>query len=617
MLVKFGFSKTTAVTIHLAVGALVVGYTAHHLLYGQVVIGSLALISLGALLLSAVSLYRNIEESRYTQLFVFSIAAALLATCYYLGMRGLILVFPLISALFYTFGYRLAISLSVVFSITALSLSLNVVEVAAVARTAMAMALTILFSMSFLILVTRQKEEIEREAGEDYLTGVLNRRSFSEWLNREVPRSVEQGREIALLYIDLDDFKRINDAYGHDTGDKLLQQVSHRIQTSIRVSDRLADLNQESQLARLSGDEFSLVLMDVSGPQAVEVVVDRLLVSLSEVFVIDSVVLSVNASIGIAMTKTDGKSFESLLKSADAAMYQVKREGKKRYQFFNEDIATEIREENEIEQALLHALDSEDFDLLYMPIYHTDTLAVASVEVLLRSDNAELQKFGTERYIQIAEERGLIYNIDLMVLEKALQKMVSIKTIPVLSQLPFCINISAKELLNPDFCEDFQTLLERYPVQPEKIELEITETSLVASNEAGIAILEDLKSLGVSLSLDDFGTGYTAFSQLSAYPVDTLKIDRSFVDAISASNASQQSMVNVVLTLAEIYGLKVVAEGVETSNQLLYLRKRDCHFVQGYLLSKPLAWDHFVEHAMSKLEYAELTAHETGRVKLP
>ncbi|MFK7975480.1 MAG: putative bifunctional diguanylate cyclase/phosphodiesterase [Halioglobus sp.] len=609
---KFGFSKTTAMTLHSAVCAPVFGYAAYHVLFANMLIGVLALVSGGILLLSALNLYRDEEDNRYTKAFVLSISTALLATCYYFGMRGLILMFPLISAFFYSFGYRSAVRLSIVFSAAALVVSLNMVDAITVARTAIAMGLTILLTMSFLLLVNRQQEEIEREAGEDYLTGVLNRRSFSAWLNREIPRAIEHGREIALLYIDLDDFKRINDAYGHATGDKLLQQVSERIQTSTRAGDRLGSLDEKSRLARLSGDEFSLVLVDVSGPQAVEAVVERLFQSLAEVFVIDSVVLSVNASIGIAMSGADGESFESLLKNADAAMYQVKREGKKRYQFFNEDIAKRIREENEIEQALLLALEESDFELHYMPIYNTDTLAVSAVEVLLRSGSNQLQNYGTERYIQIAEERGLIYQIDLMVLEKALQKMVSVKTIPVLKDIPFCINISAKELLNPDFYSDFEALLREYPVKPQQIELEITETSLVASNQSGIAILEDLKSLGVSLSLDDFGTGYTAFNQLSAYPVDTLKIDRMFVDAISSHNAQDNSMVNVILTLAEIYGLRVIAEGVENVHQLLYLNKRDCHFVQGYLLSKPLPWSDFVEHAMSKLEYSELTSSETA-----
>lgn len=611
MLVKFGFSKTTAAVIHLAVMLPVIGYAAYHLLAANAVIGVLSLVSGVLLLLSAVSLFRDNEENIYTQIFVVSIAIALLATCYYYGIRGLFLIFPLISALFYSFEFRRAVVASIVVAILALLASLHVVDVVTVARASMGMAFTILFSMSFLILVNRQKEEIEKEAGEDYLTGVLNRRSFSSWLNRLIPRAIEQGKQIALLYIDLDDFKHINDCYGHAAGDRVLQQVSARIQAMIRAGDRVGNVSESSQLARLSGDEFSLVLLDVNGPQAVEAVVERLLSCLSEVFVIDGLVLNVNASIGIAMTGVDGNDFESLLKNADAAMYQVKRERKKRYQFYNEAIATAMREENEIDRALLQALDNQEFELLYMPIYHSRTLGIAAVEVLLRCTNNSLQAFGTERYIKIAEERGHIFQIDLLVIEKTFQKMVALKNIPALTNVVFCINISSKELLNPDFYDDFKALLLEYAVPPEKIELEITETSLVADNRAGIEILQALKTLGVSLSLDDFGTGYTAFNQLSAYPVDTLKIDRSFVSNLRNSDSVQRSMVNVILTLARLYELRIVAEGVETENQLLYLQQRNCHFVQGYFLSKPLCWSDFVEHAMSRLESVQQDSVES------
>lgn len=594
MLVKFGFSKSIALLIHFIAMLPVAGYASYHLLYANPLIGVLSLMSGVILVFSTVSVFTDSTNDSYPQLFVLSISLALLATCYYFGMRGLLLMFPLLSAYFYTFSFRNAVVLSCCAAVLCMVAALNVLDVITVARVSLSMALTIFFNVCFVSLLNTQKAAIQREAGEDYLTGVLNRRSFSTWLNRELPRTIEKGQQLALLYIDLDDFKRINDGYGHSVGDELLKQVSARILQTIRAGDRLGNLDESSKLARLAGDEFCLVLTDVSGPKGVETVVQRLVDNLAEGFSIENLKLSVNASMGIAMTGEDGEDFENLLRNADAAMYRAKRDGKQRYQFFNEDIANSINAEKEIERGVQLALDKDEFELVYMPIYRSADLVITSVEVLLRSTCPALEGVDPERYIQVAEESGLIYKIDLLVLERAFAKIASGKNIPALENIVFCINVSARELLNPEIVKNVADLLQKHQINPKLIELEITETSLVASNTKGIEILTKLKALGIALSLDDFGTGYTAFSQLSDYPVDTLKIDRSFVNNIGKKDNVQRSMVDVILTLAELYKLKIVGEGVETENQLRYLQKNRCHFVQGYYLCKPLAWEDFL-----------------------
>lgn len=602
MLLQSGFSRPLALTIHFAVLLTVVGYATYHLLYASKLIGVLSVLSGIMLLLSAASLMRGSQGGIFTQLFVLSIAGALLATCYVHGIRGLALVFPLITGLFYTFRFRVALWMGAVVAAISLLTALNVTEPAMVARFAVAMTLTLLFSAAFVTLVNRQRVEIEREAGEDYLTGVRNRRSFNNWLDREIPRAIEQRRQLALLYIDLDDFKRINDAYGHSAGDLLLQAASQRIQDGVRASDRLGLVQPGSQFARLAGDEFSLVLMNVEDAQEVEAVTERLLDTLAAPFLIDGLPIEVNASVGIAMSGSDGNDFETLLRNADAAMYQAKRDGKRRFQFFNAELARTITLENGIEQALKEAIAQRAFELVYMPIYAADTLAVKGVEVLLRSSNHALASVPTEQYIRIAEERGLIKQIDLIVLDLALDKLEQTRHMPAFSQLFMCINISAQELMNPQFVSEVSARLATHDVDPSRVELEITETSLVAENAQAIAMLTELKGLGLRLSLDDFGTGYTAFNQLAAYPVDVLKIDRSFVGNIGQNDMVRGSMVNVILTLADLYHLSIVAEGVENQEQLDYLQKRNCDFVQGYFLSEPLGWDDFAEHVMETLE---------------
>lgn len=597
-MLKFGFSKPAALGIHIAGLFPVLGYAIYHLLYSNSLIGGLALLSGVILVWSAINVLKGVENDPCPQLFVVSITLALIATSYYFGMRGLLLMFPLLSVYFYTFSYRQAVILSCVSATLCMLAALNVLDLVTVARVSLAMALTIFFNSCYVSLVSTQKAAIEREAGEDYLTGILNRRSFSEWLNREIPRAAAKNQVMALLYIDLDDFKRINDGYGHSVGDKLLQQFSERIRKTIRAGDQLGSLDGSSRFARLAGDEFSLVLTDVTGPKGVEAFVKRLLESLEKSFAIDKLKLSVNASVGIAMTGMDGDNFEKLLRNADAAMYRAKRDGKKRYQFFNEDIASTINAEKEIERGIELTLDNDEFELSFMPIYGSKDLSIAAVEVLLRTRGDALRDINPERYIKVAEECGLIYRIDLLVLEQTMMKIASVQQMPLLKNLVFCINISARELLNTEIVNNVAELLHKYEIKPELVELEITETSLVANNIKGIEVLDKLKELGVRLSLDDFGTGNTAFNQLSDYPVDVLKIDRSFVKNIGKNEGIGGSMVDVILTLAQLYKLTIVAEGVETENQLRYLQQHNCHYVQGYYLCKPLEWEEFVPHVL-------------------
>ncbi|MCL6416013.1 EAL domain-containing protein [Aestuariirhabdus sp. Z084] len=435
-------------------------------------------------------------------------------------------------------------------------------------------------------------KDVQHLASYDHLTGLSNRRSFNKILDRQLRKSIINKQSMALLFIDLDNFKRVNDQYGHAAGDQLLLEFAKQLQTCIRPTD-VAATASDDQLARLAGDEFSLLLPDVADPQAAERVAQRVLDLFEHGFKVNGIYHNVHASIGIAMVPDDGNNAEALLVHADAAMYQAKDQGKNQYQFFNQQIAQRMQERQHIEQILIQSLAERSFEMLFMPIYDANSLQPVSAEALLRCPALAEQGLGPDQFIPIAESTGLIKQIDLRVIDEALGKLRWLQ-----EHLDFsgkmAINISAVELHNKAFPSQVQKLLDQHAVDPGKVELEITETSLINNDEESIDTLRALKALGVSLALDDFGTGYTAFNQLASYPVDCLKIDRSFVASLSDSNSNKQPMVDIILSLADLYHLHVVAEGVETEEQLQYLQRQACQLVQGYYLSKPIPWDELV-----------------------
>jgi EAL domain-containing protein (putative c-di-GMP-specific phosphodiesterase class I) len=318
-------------------------------------------------------------------------------------------------------------------------------------------------------------------------------------------------------------------------------------------------------------------------------------------FVIHDAEINLNVSIGIAMHNSSSESASEILKHADAAMYHAKHSGKNQYCFFNIDILKELSERKEIELSIRKALEDDEFKLLFMPIYQCNNLKMIGAEVLIRSTSKKLSEVGPEKYIPIAESHGLIREIDLWVIENTFIKIKNIIYRPGMENLWFAINISALELHNRQFPEKVKQLLHKHDIPPHRIEFEVTETSLVSQDEISIATLNKLKKLGVSLSLDDFGTGYTAFNQLMNYPVNNLKLDRSFVSNIASQDKNHASMVDIVLTIANSYNMKVVAEGVETKEQLQYLQKLNCNYVQGYLLSKPIEWTEFMTYFQDEI----------------
>lgn len=443
---------------------------------------------------------------------------------------------------------------------------------------------------------------VERMASSDPLTGLANRHSFEQWLQRMLTRTLPSNQLMALLYIDLDNFKRVNDQYGHATGDKLLLRFSQQLQRMIRPQDGLAHAQQTESFARLAGDEFALLLNALDCPEDALAIATRIQTRFSQGIEVEGVVHHIQSSIGIALCPSDAGNASQLLVNAEAAMRQAKHSGKNQSQFFSATIAKRMQLNRDIERLLRDALDNSSFELAYMPIFDCRSLTVSGVEVLLRCPTLTEQGIGPDQFIPVAESRGMIREIDLRVIEHAFQQMSRFKGTSL--QL-MAINISAMELNNSSFPKQVKALLEQYQIDPSSIELEITETSIIADDEIALSILNQLRELGLSLSLDDFGTGYTAFSQLANCPVDCLKIDRSFVNNVGQTSRNKRPMLDMILSLGQLYDLRVIAEGVETQEQLDYLQQQGCDQVQGFYLSKPLPLTDFIQ----------LLQHQSARQK--
>jgi len=433
---------------------------------------------------------------------------------------------------------------------------------------------------------------VEHLASRDALTGLENRRNFQNNLSRAIQRNVESNKSIALLYVDLDNFKQVNDHHGHAAGDLVLQEFGRRLNDVVRLDDFTGVLENVS-LSRLGGDEFVVMLNDIPSPDVALVVANRVLDLFDPTFEVGGVQYGVCASIGIAISPEDGGDANTLLHHADAALYKAKAHGKNCCEFFTSDIAKAIRRKILIANDLSLALVNSNLRLVFMPIYNVKTLTIVGVEVLLRCPTLETQGIGPDQFIPIAESTGLIRKIDLWVIDRALACLRCLQEDHNFSGY-LAINVSGVELHSKKFPEKIHEYLEKYSIDPVSVEIELTETALVSNTDDSATILKKIKELGLGLSLDDFGTGYTAFNQLIHYPVDCLKIDRSFISAIGTGAVEKAAMIDTIMALAKLYKLQVVAEGVETAEQLDYLKTIGCTRAQGYFLSKPVEWERFL-----------------------
>ena len=422
------------------------------------------------------------------------------------------------------------------------------------------------------------EQQIEYQAYHDALTGLANRRLFQEHLSLALALAQRREKQVAVLFLDLDHFKDVNDSLGHTVGDALLQQVSHRLKNVVREGDTVA---------RVGGDEFTIVLQELSHPQDAAIVAQKVLRTIAAPMAISGHRLYVTASIGITLFPDDGEDAETLLRNADAAMYRAKAEGRNTYQMSTPELSRSTQERMIVESGLHLALEAGELALLYQPQVDVETMEVVGMEALLRWRHPQRGVILPEEFIGIAEERGLILPIGEWVLRQA---CLDVRRFHERGMRGFrvSVNLSARQFLDPSLASTVESALRDSGIPPETLELEITESMAMKNVHLTLAPLEQFRRAGVSIAIDDFGTGYSSLSYLKRFPIDALKIDRSFVTDLP-DKFEDAAIVSSVIQLANGLGLRVVAEGVETSEQLEFLRKAGCREVQGYYFSYPAA----------------------------
>ncbi len=419
-------------------------------------------------------------------------------------------------------------------------------------------------------------------AQHDFLTGLPNRALLSDRIAQAIGRAKRHGTHLAVLYLDLDNFKHINDSLGHTTGDNLLQSVAQRLTDCVRGSDTVS---------RQGGDEFVVLVADEHDAENAALTAEKILASLALVHSIDQQELYVTTSIGISVYPADGLDAETLIKNADTAMYQAKEKGRNDYQFFTSDMNVRAVERQVIETHLRLALERQEFELHYQPKVNLESGLITGAEALLRWNHPQWGLLLPEHFLSIAEDSGLIIPIGRWVLRAACTQA---KRWLDAGLQPACVavNLSALEFRRMDFVPGVRTILDETGLAPASLQLEITESVLMRDAEASSATLQQLKAMGVQLAVDDFGSGYSSLSYLNQFPIDTLKIDQSFVQGIGSANGNG-ILVSAVIAMGVRLKQRIVAEGVENLAQQAFLLAQHCDEGQGYLFSRPLAAEQF------------------------
>ncbi|MEH6909381.1 MAG: EAL domain-containing protein [Oceanicoccus sp.] len=422
------------------------------------------------------------------------------------------------------------------------------------------------------------EQQLVRQAHYDDLTGMANRALMIERLTQALQQADQHQHQVAVLGIDLDDFKNVNDSVGHTYGDTLLKEAAQRLSRCIRSGDTVA---------RMGGDEFEVVLSYVTDPNDVAQMAQRIVQQFSKPFCIDDREYSVTCSVGIALYPENGNNPHQLVRNADLAMYQSKDMGRNQYQFFTEDINQRLIDRLELESKLRKVVDNNELVLHYQPIYDVTTKKIAGFEALVRWTQADGKLKMPDNFIPVAENIGVIREIDSWVLATACRDTGALLRNGN-NNLRLAINISPIQLEVEGYAEFVMSQLEANQLQPHHLELEITERVLVTDAETTDNNIKALAEYGIRMSVDDFGTGYSSLGYLQRYPLHTLKIDRSFVLPMD-SNADARRLVETILLMAHGLGMDVVAEGVENEEQYELLREMGCQEAQGYLLSRPVS----------------------------
>jgi predicted signal transduction protein with EAL and GGDEF domain len=466
--------------------------------------------------------------------------------------------------------------------------------------------------LGFVIERQRSEQKLIHDASHDPLTGLPNRAMFLDRLTRAIARNKrDPDASFAVLFIDLDRFKMVNDSLGHLAGDSLIAEVSARFQNTIRQTDMVARPQAiptsaaeagsvagppaagkgagYETLSRLGGDEFTVLLDDIHDQSDAARIADRILDSLRMPFMLQGQEVYIEASIGIALSATGYHTADEVLRDADLAMYRAKALGKNRYEVFDQTMHVQATGRLALEADLRRAVQNEEFVLHYQPIVDLRNGAVTGAEALIRWQKSHDELIYPSDFIHVAEEMGLILHLGMWVLREACLRMRAWQLqFPRKKPLSISVNISGRQIAQPDLVPQIRNIIGQTGIDPATVRLELTESTTMANAERTINVLQQLRSLGVRISIDDFGTGYSSLSYLHRFPLDILKIDRSFIQQIDKVDEGLQ-IIRTILSLGRNLNMEVVAEGVETGKHVAALRSLGCEFGQGYHFSKPLS----------------------------
>ncbi|MEO5695952.1 MAG: EAL domain-containing protein [Burkholderiaceae bacterium] len=441
-------------------------------------------------------------------------------------------------------------------------------------------------------------------ANYDSLTGLPNRALFRDRLESAMERSRRSGAPLALMFLDLDRFKVVNDSLGHEVGDRLLRHVAHQITHCLREVDSLTRGAAESPItvSRLGGDEFTVIAESIGGSEDAALIAQRILDALTSPFTFGTEEIVISASIGISMFPTDDVDLDGLIRHTDMAMYRSKSLGRGTYTFFSDDLNAAVSARLSLEGGLRRALEREEFVLNYQPKVDLRTGEVTGVEALIRWHCPGRGTVPPDRFISVLEDTGLVLPVGAWAIRAACADLAGWDRMG-LPPLRMAVNVSARQFRHQHFAALVEDTLREYYIDPNRLEIELTETLLMEDNEVNRSVLANFARIGVRLAIDDFGTGHSSLSYLKRFNIDTLKIDRSFVSELP-DNADDAAIASAVVALGHSLNMRVVAEGVETERQADFLRGLGCDEMQGYLLSRALpaaeiaAWvrDHVRKH---------------------
>lgn len=431
-------------------------------------------------------------------------------------------------------------------------------------------------------------EMLEYQARIDSLTELVNR----QWFCSSLARCVDRARQFddylfALLFLDLDRFKIVNDSLGHAAGDQLLVTIAKRLGKCLRHSGRRPNRSEGDLIGRMGGDEFAIILDDIQTPDAASKVADRIRRELAKPYVLSGIEMSVSVSVGIRLGDKSTPSAEELLRDSDTAMYSAKAAGRARYMVFDQQMHDAAVRRLQLEHDLRRAMEHDQLAVHYQPIISLETGLLVGFEALLRWFHPEMGTVPPSDFIPIAEETGLIVPIGQWVLEQACGQLRQwLNRFPDRTDLSMNVNVSRRQITQPDICDVVEQVVKSSEIDPRQLSLEVTENVIMASMDVIVPILERLKGLNVELAMDDFGTGHSSLSSLHEFPIDVLKIDRAFIRNMGL-NVEFAAITQAVVTLAHNLNMRVIAEGVEKTEQLAQLQALECDYAQGFLIAKP------------------------------